>query len=444
MDVVVVTLNTAAAVVVMLSLTYFGFLLLAGFREIHRGNQGLAVQGGASYGHPFLDDPNSFDTYVLIACLNESAVIGATVLGLHGGARNTTIIIDDGSDDDTAAVARLASDRNTIVLRREQPDARRGKGEALNFGFTEVRRLVAERGQDPERVVVVVMDADGRLSDGAFSHTLPMFEDPHIGGLQLAVRIRNRNTNFLTRFQDFQFWSMASLSQFGRSQTGTVSLGGNGQFTRFSALDELGAKPWSSSLTEDLDLAVTLVTRGWKLDTTPLASVDQEGVTELRKLFVQRRRWYQGHMMTTKRVGQVWSTAGIKNSQALEMSAYLLMPWLIDLPWSLLWQWNLTGYILRAGSSMPAPDHLMDIAVGAGLWYLLAFAPTIVTIIVHLRRDNRHSLGNAIVLGHSFLIMNYLFFACAWAAFFRILRGRRGWDKTKRVAEATAPKFSTT
>jgi hypothetical protein len=48
------------------------------------------------------------------------------------------------------------------------------------------------------------------------------------------------------------------------------------------------------------------------------------------------------------------------------------------------------------------------------------------------------------VLGHSFLIMNYLFFACAWAAFFRILRGRHGWDKTKRVAEATAPKFSTT
>ncbi|MGW1198558.1 hypothetical protein ACWD4B_22365 [Streptomyces sp. NPDC002536] len=50
--------------------------------------------------------------------------------------------------------------------------------------------------------------------------------------MQLGVRIRNRRGNFLTWFQDYQFWVMAAVTQFGRNLTSTVSLGGNGQFTR--------------------------------------------------------------------------------------------------------------------------------------------------------------------------------------------------------------------
>jgi 1,2-diacylglycerol 3-beta-glucosyltransferase len=271
----------------------------------------------------------------------------------------------------------------------------------------------------------------------AFEHVQPRFDDPRVAGVQLAVRIRNRDRNFLTRFQDFQFWSMAAIAQFGRRKTGTVSLGGNGQFTRFSAIDGIGEKPWSDSLTEDLDLAVTLVTHGWDLETTPHASVDQQAVTELKRLFVQRRRWYQGHMTATKRVGEVWATPSISNAKALEMTAYLVVPWLFDLPWSLLWHWNLIGFISRSDSVFSYFTDGLSIVVGIVAWYLVTFAPTIMSIIVYLRRDHRHTLWQAIVLGHSFLVMNYLAFACAWGACFRIIRRERGWDKTRRVAETT-------
>jgi 1,2-diacylglycerol 3-beta-glucosyltransferase len=437
MDLFVAILNTLAAIVVGLSLIYFLYVSFAGFHELRTRRLRLGVQGATTYVAPFENDPETFDTYVLIPCLNEEAVIGPTVSALRGGARNTTIVIDDGSDDATAELAEEAGDHTTIVLRRTFPNARKGKGEALNDAFALVRRLVTERGQDPDRVVVVVMDADGRLSDGAFSHVLPIFENPKVGGLQLAVRIRNRDTNFLTRFQDFQFWSMAAIAQFGRRKTGTVSLGGNGQFTRFSAIDGIGEKPWSDSLTEDLDLAVTLVTHGWDLETTPHASVDQQAVTELKRLFVQRRRWYQGHMTATKRVGEVWATPSISNAKALEMTAYLVVPWLFDLPWSLLWHWNLIGFISRSDSVFSYFTDGLSIVVGIVAWYLVTFAPTIMSIIVYLRRDHRHTLWQAIVLGHSFLVMNYLAFACAWGACFRIIRRERGWDKTRRVAETT-------
>ncbi|MGN7797455.1 glycosyltransferase [Leifsonia sp. 22587] len=439
MTVVTMVINVLAALVITLSLVYFLWVTFAGFHELRRRRLTVGVQGDATYGRPFVDEPATFDTYVLIPCLNEEAVIGATVAALNGGRRNTTIVVDDGSDDRTAAIAEDAGDSSTIVHRRTAPHARQGKGEALNDAFQLVRKLVAERGQDPSRVLVVVMDADGRLSDGAFREILPVFEDPEVGGLQVAVRIRNRETNFLTRFQDFQFWSLAALAQYGRRKTGTVSLGGNGQVTRFTALDRIGDKPWSSSLTEDLDLAITLAQEGWALETVPTASVDQQGVTELRRLFVQRRRWYQGHMMTTKRLGEIWSNPRLTNVRALELSAYLLVPWLFDLPWSLLWHWNIVQTLLRLDAIFAYVDGFLSLCIGLLVGYVLAFGPTILSVVVFLRRDRRHSLISALVLGHSFLVMNYLAFACAWGALWRIITGKRGWDKTKRVAEGAAP-----
>src|SRR5436305_1880040 len=74
----------------------------------------------------------------------------------------------------TAGIAEENGGDSLIVLRRRFPDARKGKGEALNDAVRLVRELVAERGQDVERVLVTVMDADGRLSDGAMAAVLPL------------------------------------------------------------------------------------------------------------------------------------------------------------------------------------------------------------------------------------------------------------------------------
>lgn len=87
--------------------------------------------------------------YYLVPCLNEAAVIQPTVHVLCGDPRSTLIVIDDGSDDATGDLARQAGGGDVVVLRRELPGARKGKGAALNAGIAVVRRLVAERGQHP-------------------------------------------------------------------------------------------------------------------------------------------------------------------------------------------------------------------------------------------------------------------------------------------------------
>jgi 1,2-diacylglycerol 3-beta-glucosyltransferase len=428
-------LSALATVVICLSLVYFLAAMFAGMHELRKTKTPLGVQGEAHYVDPYIGDPGSFDVYVLIPCLNEEAVIGPTVAALAGGSRTSVIVIDDGSDDATAEIAERVGGRGAVVLRRELPDARKGKGAALNAGYALVRRLVAERRQDPERVLVLVMDADGRLSDGAFHHVLPLFEDRKVGGVQLAVRIRNREKNFLTRFQDFQFWSMSAVTQFGRGKTGTVSLGGNGQFTRLSALEGLDGSPWSASLTEDLDLAISLLAQGWILATTPEASVDQQGVESLRRLIVQRRRWYQGHMSAGRRLPAIWGNARLSNARTLELTAYLAVPWVFDLPWSILWHYTLFTFIARAGSVFSFVSGPVTLVIGVLLWYSLTFAPALMTTFVYFRRDRRTSLGVCLLMGHAFLVMNYLSFVCAWGALWRMLRGRSGWDKTVRTAE---------
>jgi hypothetical protein len=68
-----------------------------------------------------------------------------------------------------------------------------------------------------------------------------LLQDPAVGAVQCRVRIHNRD-KILGAVQDLEFGSIVNASQILRNSTGSVGLGGNGQFTRLSALTALGAK----------------------------------------------------------------------------------------------------------------------------------------------------------------------------------------------------------
>lgn len=435
--------NTAAMFVMSMAAAYFFLAVAFGFRQLRRHDTAPGFQADLRYGHPFVPLAGAPTIrkrphlYTLIPCLNEASVIGRTVAALvaPAGWSSRIVVIDDGSDDGTGTVAKKAGRGQVHVVRRRLPEARQGKGAALNAGFAYVAADVARRGLDPDRVVVVVMDADGRLSDGALHEVLPLFDDPAVGGVQLAVRIRNRATNFLVQFQDHQFWTLSALTQFGRISTATVSLGGNGQFARLSALLEIGAAPWTVSLTEDLDLSISLAVRGWQLTSTPRAAVDQQGVEALRPLIRQRTRWYQGHMMAGARLAEVLRAPRISNAAAIEMVLYLAVPWLFDLPWSVLYHLILAEIGLDASDAGLFGGTDFQVGLEVALWYLLCFWPALVTAVLARRRDPAHSWARAIKLGHCFVATNYLSYVCAWRALYRIVRRRNGWAKTARNAE---------
>jgi 1,2-diacylglycerol 3-beta-glucosyltransferase len=378
--------------------------------------------------------------FILVPCRDEETVIGATVSALLAQDQSATVVvIDDGSTDATASIveaAMLAEPDRVRLVRRFLPNARKGKGPALNAGFVQVLATVRERGLIPANVVVCVMDADGRLSNGAVTTVLPAFRRRAVGGVQLPVEIRNQD-NLVAKMVHFEFWGYSAISQFGRNMSRTVSLGGNGQFTRLSALLEISDAPWSTSLTEDLDLSISLAVRGWELQMVSGASVNQQAVSTIRTYVKQRSRWFQGHMTTSFRIPEVWQSRRLSNASMLELITYLMLPFGLVLPWSILGQVALFDFIrwLSLPSFRSASGNTRVLLFSFA--YAMSFLPNLVLAALYYRRDPRASIWRAVMLAHLLLLFNYLSYIAAWAACVRLLRGRNGWDKTARTVETS-------
>ena len=368
---------------------------------------------------------------VLMPCLNEAEVIAASVqrlLDIHDPGLHV-MVIDDGSDDGTGDVVQALGDPRAEVLRRVLPNARRGKGEALNNALAVVRERFA--GCDPSSVIIGVVDADGRLDPHAIAEARRAFAPAEVGAVQMGVRINNRFSSLLARMQDMEFVVFTAVFQEGRRRLGSVGMGGNAQFARLSALNSLGRRPWTRSLTEDFDLGVRLNGAGWTNEYWGRAAVHQQGVTSGRRLLRQRTRWFQGNLQSAHLLGRV-----ARRQRGLSRA-------------DSLWQ-ILTPSVLLAGSFLVASFlSTLGLAVTAAvrgapqswLWvlsaYLLAFGPGLVFGWLYWRVERSEGLGLLRALAYSHLFVLYGLMPCliGWRALARQATGRTGWAKTAREVD---------
>ena len=383
----------------------------------------------ADGGPPALDP--GIRIVVLMPCLNEAEVIAASVqrlLDIHDPGLHV-MVIDDGSDDGTGDVVQAIGDPRAEVLRRVLPNARRGKGEALNNALAVVRERFS--GCDPSSVIVGVVDADGRLDPHAIAETRRAFASAEVGAVQMGVRINNRFSSLLARMQDMEFVVFTSVFQEGRRRLGSVGMGGNAQFARLSALNSLGRRPWTRSLTEDFDLGVRLNGAGWTNEYWGRAAVHQQGVTSGRRLLRQRTRWFQGNLQSARLMGRVArEQRGLSRADSL-------------------WQ-ILTPSMLLAGSFLIASFlSTLVLAVTAAvrgapqswLWVLgaclLAFGPGLVFGWLYWRVERSEGLGPLRALAYSHLFVLYGLMPCliGWRALARQATGRTGWAKTAREVD---------
>jgi 1,2-diacylglycerol 3-beta-glucosyltransferase len=370
----------------------------------------------------------------LIPCLNEEKVILNSLSRLLAmpGDNFVVLVIDDGSDDNTVAtVSGVVSDR-VWLLSRKLPNARQGKGEALNAAVRYLTDCDQLAGRDADDVVLVVVDADGQLDPHAVAEVSPFFADPTIGAVQIGVRINNRDSSSLARMQDMEFVIYTEVFQRGRRFLGSVGLGGNGQFMRLSALQSLGPAPCTRSLTDDLDLGVRLLTAGWRNEYCSAAAVHQQGIVQLRRLIRQRSRWFQGHLQSWKLVPTVLRHAPRRSRTDvlyhLSSPAVLLIASLLT-----------TSFVLSLANCMLLVAERRD---PLGWWlassYALTFGPALCYSYVYWSRERANGvpLLRVTVLAHLYVCYGMMWYASGWWAVGRTLRGKTGWAKTERVAEA--------
>ena len=372
------------------------------------------------------DAAERFTWVFLVPALNEEVTIADSVKRLLAVnvLQRRIVVIDDGSDDSTAAVLAGLSHPDLNVLHRTAPNARKGKAAALNHAYSQLGELLV--GAERENVIVVIVDADGRLHPDAPRYAAASFTDPAVGGVQALVRIYNRK-RLLTWLQDVEFATYGALFQAGRNDWGTAGMGGNGQFNRLSALDRIAEEegPWRDRLTEDQDLGLRLVAAGMEGRQELRAVVEQQGLSTLRPLIRQRTRWSQGNLQALSLTGPIWR-APFPLIPRLELLAYLLMP---------LWQ-ALVGISLVIAA-------VLAITGTAPLWhggpslellvvYVLGFGGTIVGCIAARATRGPRGWITGFLMAHVYAFYSWILWPVLLRSIIRQLTERREWAKTER------------
>jgi 1,2-diacylglycerol 3-beta-glucosyltransferase len=384
-----------------------------------------------------LPSPETLYFVFLLPCLNEELVIGKTLDSLLDlpGDNFSVLVVDDGSNDRTAEIVAGYDSERVWLFQRNAPEARQGKGRALNAAFRWLRDSGVLKGVDPSDVVLAILDADGRIEPNALFEVAHYFRNPKAGAVQVGVRMFNAKESLLTRLQDFEFVTFTEIFQRGRQRFGSVGLGGNGQFTRFTALKSLGDAPWTDCLTEDLDLGLRLLALGWENAFCPTSHVSQQAVNKFRRLLTQRSRWFQGHLQCWKRIPNVLFSK-LSDKAAMDLMWHLLSPGLV-LVMSLPMVVFMVGL---AGATITDPDGVWaSLSANGGLlivlWYLLSFGLAPFYGFSYWLRERDMGLFRAIALAHVYNLYSYLWFIAGWRAAIRMVGGRRGWAKTVRTPE---------
>jgi 1,2-diacylglycerol 3-beta-glucosyltransferase len=398
--------------------------------------------------------------HLLLPCLDEDSVIERTVHRLLQTAPLAELwCIDDASDDTTPLVlAALAAEHPRVhVVSRRLPMARQGKGPALNAGWEAIGEHLdlLQPGVDRTRVVVGVVDADGRLDPSALDVLAGprVFGDPAVGAAQIQVRMLNRGrddidgddpapTTWLGRalvdLQDVEFRTVISAMQLLRRRLGSVGMGGNGQFTRMAVLDQIAVEhgvPWQGALLEDFELGLHVLLAGHRNQYCDDVWVAQEALPTPAALIRQRTRWAQGGMQCSKYLPAVLTSAKISTPAALEIAYFLLIPW-TQLIGSVVYTTAL-GVMGYYAFTTPGGVTSWFTAGGWGVFLLAAFfgvAPVAVWGPVYRRTCERTtSRTRALTLGLLHWVYTYVLLVAVWKAFGRFLRSESGWVKTSRV-----------
>jgi 1,2-diacylglycerol 3-beta-glucosyltransferase len=372
------------------------------------------------------DGADRFTWVFLVPALNEQVTIADSVNRLLAMevAHRRIVVIDDGSDDATAQILAELAHPDLVVLRRDPPRAREGKAAALNHAYRQLDALLGSIDRDT--VIVVIVDADGRLRPSAPRYAAAHFADTSVGGVQALVRIYNRR-RLLTWMQDVEFSVYGHLFQAGRDGWGTAGMGGNGQFNRLRALDDLADEhgPWHDRLTEDQDLGLRLIAAGWEGRQELRAVVEQQGPTTLRALLRQRTRWSQGNLQAIGLTGEVWR-APLGRLPRIELLAYLLMPLWQGLVW--------VAVVIALALAVTGTTPLWD---GGPRWqllliYLLTFAGTILGCIAARATDGPRGWARGFLIAHPYAFYSWLLWPVLVRSALRQLTERRDWVKTER------------
>ncbi|HIY93840.1 glycosyltransferase family 2 protein [Companilactobacillus sp. HBUAS56275] len=394
--------------------------------------------------HPFepQQDLNQFFYFMLLPCLNEGKVIKNSLSYLNNlQGRKHIIVIDDDSDDDTITQAQSV-DGPISIVQRKLPNARTGKGDALNSAIPTIQKIIKEQNLDPKYCIIGVLDADGVLSANSIVKLNQSFRDEETDAVQLRIKMKSPG-KILQTFQDIEFFVINHLIQLVRTHLKAVALCGNGQFFRASTvLNKLGDQPWGNALLEDYELTLRMELNGLTIRYVDEAYVEQEALKKVKKLVRQRARWSQGGFNCWKYLKHVSKSKTVSLGQKIDAYFFFIQPVLnILADFSIIF---LTiNFILRYVQN---PEFIFIVFI---IMTVLSFFFGTVFTIIYQKELKLHDKYHLVIQKDDMInekfkfrrgilsigLLSYIyviFFFSLIIACYHLLAGHTVWDKTQR------------
>jgi cellulose synthase/poly-beta-1,6-N-acetylglucosamine synthase-like glycosyltransferase len=222
---------------------------------------------------------------VIVPAFNEE---GAIARSLQAASRldypaYEVIVVDDGSTDMTPFLTE-GLPVSFVRLARNG-----GKALALNAG-------VARAKGD----IIVFSDSDSWLHPSALRHLVGHFADPTVGAVAGMVLV-DHPSSLLTRFQELEYifgHALLKPAQIGSGASVTVCPGPVSAYRREALVAAGGVK--GRTLTEDFDLTLDVLQRGFRIVYEPRAIAYTEAPTTWRALKQQRLRWSRGTLQVLR------------------------------------------------------------------------------------------------------------------------------------------------
>ena len=227
---------------------------------------------------------------ILVPAYNEEDTIKRTLdscLNLdYPSDKLEIIVVNDGSEDSTAKIVKTIigeHERGKLVRLINQDNS--GKAVSLNKG------LRLSKGE-----FFVCLDADSVIESGALKHLLPEFDNPKVA-IALPLLKAARPLTLLQRLQYTEYLvnifykKIMGYLDCIHVAPGPFSVYRKDILLKVGSFDE-------GSITEDLEIAVRLQKRGYKIVQNMEAVVYTNTPSSFREFYAQRNRWFKGGVLT--------------------------------------------------------------------------------------------------------------------------------------------------
>ena len=220
---------------------------------------------------------------VVIPAYNEEKGMAACIESVLSQSirPDQVVVINDGSTDRTAEILKRYSRRITVV----------------HLGRNTGNKALALRAALPivRGDIVVYTDGDSELDPEAIEKILPHFFDAEVGGVSGVVRSRRHNA--ITGMRELQYIMGQEVYKRGMDVTSSVMvIPGCVGAVRKELFD-----PSPDTVTEDMDLTLSVLERGYKVVYEPGAVSWTSDPPNLGSYIRQTRRWFAGFFQSARK-----------------------------------------------------------------------------------------------------------------------------------------------